>query len=99
MNVGQIGNHKTIISKDNNAISVRYHNTDVVKVNKNDITLDNGGFYTATTKRRMNQASIQWELGIVVYQVNWEWYVKTKKDIYPYYNGMVINSKTGALKI
>ena len=97
MNVSEIGSHKTLISRVDDSIVVRYHNTDVVAVNGNIVTLNNGGYETSTTKRRMNQASNQWGLGISVYQCSWVWYVKTKKDIYVYKNGMQINIKTGSI--
>ena len=91
MNVREIGSHKTLISKIDNSIVVRYHNTEVVSLTDNIVTLNNGGYFTNTTKIRMNQASIQWNLGIVVYQTDFCWYVKTSKDIYPFENGMSIN--------
>ena len=97
MNVSEIGSHKTLINRVDDSIVVRYHNTDVISLNGNIVTLNNGGYETPTTKRRMNQASIQWNLGIVVYQCNYVWYVKTKKDIYQFNNGMRINTRTGSL--
>ena len=99
MNVREIGSHKTMISRVDDSIVVRYHNTDVISLTGNIVTLNNGGYETVTTKRRMNQASIQWNLGIVVYQVDYCWYVKTSRDIYPYSNGMKIDCKSGKLVI
>ena len=100
-----IGAHKPTIATDNNVLMVTYHNTIVVKVIDNRyIVLNNGGFYTNTSKRRMNQASLQYNLNYAVYQCNFLWYVSTsvidkdgnKQDnILEYYNGMVIDSKTG----
>ena len=91
-----IGTHKTtqrVVNEDNDRIlSVVYHNTEVVKViNDNQVVLNNGGYYTATTKRRMNQASMQYNLGFSVYQSEFCWYVRKGDTIQPYKNGMIIN--------
>ena len=54
---------------------VRYHNTDVVQFDSLYITLNTGGWKTATTKLRMNQASNQFNLGFSVYQKDFQWFV------------------------
>ena len=55
---------------------VTYHKTDVVTVNQDgSITLDTGGWFTQTTKNRMNQASNQYGLCFRVYQAMGVWYV------------------------
>lgn len=56
-------------------ITVVYHNTRVVDVTPEHITLDTGGWKTATTKLRMNQASAQFNLGYSVYQQKGQWFV------------------------
>ena len=56
-------------------LTVTYHSTNVVQVVGNKITLDTGGWKTATTKTRMNQASNQYGLGFKVRQVDGEWFV------------------------
>ena len=87
-----IGTHKTTQQVKDNTLSVVYHNTEVVKViNNEQVILNNGGFYTATTKRRMNQASLQYNLGFSVYQSDFTWYVRIGNDIEEYYNGIVID--------
>ena len=78
-----IGNHKTSIINNNSITSVCYHNTEVVKITDNKIILNSGGWLTATTKRRMNQASLTYGLGFSVYQVNYSWYVDYKGDKTP----------------
>jgi hypothetical protein len=55
---------------------VRYHDTDIVRVSENYIELNTGGWFTSTTKRRMNQVSSEYKLGFYVYQLNGTWYVK-----------------------
>jgi hypothetical protein len=94
--INQVGTHKTSVLVKNNALSVVYHSTEVVKViNNRYVILDNGGYYTNTSKKRMNQASMQYNLGFNVYQCNYIWYVGIKDNILEYKNNMVIDTKTG----
>ena len=93
--INQVGSHKTSVLVKNNALSVVYHSTEVVKVIDNRyVILDNGGYYTNTSKRRMNQASMQYNLGFNVYQCNYIWYVGIKDNILEYKNNMIIDTKT-----
>lgn len=57
-------------------LTVSYHDTNVVTVYPNGrIVLDTGGWFTVTTKTRMNQASNQFGLGFHVYQEDFQWFV------------------------
>lgn len=56
-------------------LSVVYHQTEVVRVENGTITLNHGGWLTATTKTRMNQAANQYGLPFMVYQRNGSWFV------------------------
>ena len=57
--------------------TVRLHRTDIVKVSPNgDIVLNSGGWQTVTTKARINQVASEWELGFVVYQDNFQWWIQ-----------------------
>lgn len=68
--------HTTVTRKGNGELRVTYHNTDVVTVHANgNVTLDTGGWRTATTKTRMNQASNQFGLGFQVHQDEFAWFV------------------------
>ena len=97
--MNRIGSHKTSISTDvlqdaEKRLLVTYHNTIVVKViNDRYVILNTGGYYTDTTKRRMNQASLQYSLGYNVYQCDFVWYVRCGDDIQPYYDGITIDTK------
>jgi len=71
-----IGHHATSIHTDNDMIIVTYHNTEVVKFNSSTIILNTGGYYTYTTKTRMNQASNQYNLGYRVFQKNFDWFIQ-----------------------
>lgn len=52
-----------------------YHKTPVVKFSDRTIVLNTGGYKTQTTKRRMNQAAHQFDLGFEVIQRKGDWLV------------------------
>ena len=63
-----------------NVRTVRYHSTDVVvaSYDRNDnlrIILNTNGWFTATTKTRMNQTFSQWEIPIRIFQKDFQWYI------------------------
>jgi hypothetical protein len=87
----EVGSHKTSVIMDNdNVLMVTYHNTIVVKVSDDEIVLNSGGWQTSTTKRRMNQASLQYNLGFSVYQSDFCWYVSYNGDIIPFKDNMIL---------
>ena len=61
-----------------------YHSTEVVLATKEKIVLNTGGWTTATTKARMNQASNQFGLGYKVYQKDLAWFVIYKGETRPF---------------
>lgn len=63
---------------------VTYHNTDVVEWDSQHVTLKTGGWQTATTKARMNQAANHYGLRFAVYQKAYSWYVTTKAGDFPF---------------
>jgi len=72
----KVGSHKTtIFTDDSGFINVVYHSTPVVKFNDQKIILDTGGWYSNTTKLRMNQASNQFNLGYRVFQKKGKWFI------------------------
>jgi hypothetical protein len=69
-----------------------YHSTAVVTVFADKtIRLDSGGWMTATTKRAMNQASNQDELGFQVFQKAGKWFVRWQGRDLPFTDGLVLN--------
>jgi hypothetical protein len=70
-----LGTHATTVKGSGNLLRVTYHSTDVVTADSNRIVLDTGGYFTNTTKTRMNQASNQFGLGFTVQQKKGEWLV------------------------
>jgi hypothetical protein len=73
----KIGNTATTVSQGPDGLRVTYHSTDVVTVSKTGkITLNTGGWFTNTTKTRMNQAAHVFGLGYRVYQNKHKWFVR-----------------------
>lgn len=81
-----VGQRATTVARGTDgALRVTYHSTDVVTVHKNgSITLNTGGWRTATTKLRMNQASNQYGLGFQVWQKDFSWFVEWKGKSLPF---------------
>jgi hypothetical protein len=52
------------------------HDTAVVSFDAETVILDSGGWHTATTKRKMNEASVEYNLGFRVYQKENQWYLR-----------------------
>lgn len=80
----RIGKGNTTVKKDGDNLTVKFHDTDVVKATLNKITLDTGGWFTNTTKTRMNQASNEYSLGFNVFQKNKKWFVSFKGETIPF---------------
>ena len=80
----------TAIYSDNGTIKVILYSTKIVEWNHNrdSIILNNGGWMTVTTKRRMNQVAEQFDLEFTVYQKDFEWYVVLNGQTLLFGNGM-----------
>lgn len=70
-----------------------YHNTCIVRSEGSRVTLNSGGWRTATTRRAMNQASNEYHLGFGVYQKNHEWLVDFNGKTVPFYDGIVLDGR------
>lgn len=67
----------TVRRSDDGSVHCTYHQTTVVTLRADGVVvLRTGGWRTATTKARMNQASRAWRLGFGVYQKAGEWFVE-----------------------
>lgn len=82
----RIGSHATNVLRDGTGrIIVRYHSTDVVTVEPDKrIVLNTGGWMTATTKLRMNQAANSLSLGYSVFQQARKWFVSWRGNVLPF---------------
>lgn len=71
----------TSVSVTLNGVEGRYHNTVVAVSNGRTVTLNSGGYMTATTKLRMNQFSNQFCYGkFKVVQSKYCWVVEVRKE-------------------
>lgn len=66
----------TSVRTENGATIIRYHNTDIVSFTSDTVTLNSGGWRTATTKRRMNEVAETFGLGFQVWQHSGDWFVR-----------------------
>ena len=96
-----LGTHKTSLFTETNPLSnliqtkVCFHSTLIVVFDSEKITLDNGGWYTPTTKKRMNQASSDFSLGFKVYQKNYEWYCEYQGKIHSFTQNKLVLDRVG----
>jgi hypothetical protein len=86
----KLSTYKTVIGMTPaGANFVKYHDTKIVQWSGIGIVVDSGGWKTVTTKRKMNQAAIQFGLGFGVYQDKHEWFViMPDGTIEPFFDGM-----------
>lgn len=73
----KLGKGNTTVRYEDGDTIVRFHLTDILRFDDARIVLNTGGWYTATTKTRLNQAANQFGLGYHVRQVKGLWYVVT----------------------
>lgn len=77
-----IAHNTRLFDRDNEAVGLRLHYTEVVTFHKDDsITLNSGGWRTITTKDRMNYA-------VSVWQKDWKWFVEWHGRQYDFADGM-----------
>ena len=77
----------TDVFNDGSDTVVKLYQTEVVRWNSKRIVLNNGGYVTATTKRRMNQTSNEFNLEYSVYSKSGEMLVD--------YNGKTVAFEFG----
>lgn len=78
----------TVVTDVQGMTNVTYYETIVVSFNHERIILNNGGYYTVSTKCRMNQTANQFRLGYEVYQRRGLWYVTYNRETLDFVNGM-----------
>lgn len=74
----ELSGYKTKVSHDLGLTEVKYHNTKIVTFGASLIILNFGGWDSVTTRRKMNQASKQFNLGYSVYRDKGQTYVEYK---------------------
>jgi hypothetical protein len=71
-----LGKRKATTCRDQYGYTViRYYDTDIVEFNGTEVFLHTGGFNTASTVRRMNQASKEFGLDFTVRRIDGRLYV------------------------
>lgn len=78
--LGSITKDNTTIRTEDDWTIIRYHNTDIVKFNNAYIVLDTGGWFTVTTKSRMNQIAREFQLDFSVYSEDGGWVCNFNPD-------------------
>lgn len=63
---------------------VIFHQTPVVTFNADRIQLNTGGWWTSSTKSRMNQASQEFGLGFRVFQKQGNWFADFEGAVLPF---------------
>jgi len=72
----RLSTYKTeIVGMADGSTAIYYRNTCIVQFTPKSVRLYSGGWQTVTTKRKMNQASHQFDLGYGVFQRNYVWFV------------------------
>ena len=75
-----IANNTEVQVKDNLEEGfVKYHQTKIVEWNKNSIILKTDGHFTQTTKKKMNLASEEFNLGFRIEQRDFSWFILDRK--------------------
>ena len=81
----QLPTYKTKVNENEKGqIEIIYHQTAVVIYDFEQIILNTGGWWTRSTKTRMNQASEALGLGFRVFQKKGDWFVDYKGNIQPF---------------
>lgn len=78
----------TRVEQEDGMTKIYYHETPVVSFNADKIVLDNGGWRTVTTKRRINEVSREFGLDFDVSQRQFGWFVTYKGKEIPFENNM-----------
>lgn len=77
------------IKLDGGKILITYHGNGIALINpcNMEVRISNAGWYTPTTKKRINQVLSALKTGVSVYQKNYIWYYKFDGFEVEYYNG------------
>ena len=96
--VNKLSRNNTSVWSEDGDTFVRLHRTVVVTFSPSFVRLNTGGWYTVTTKTRMNQASNQFGLAYHVYQKGYDWFVTLPSgEVIPFKDGVEFDRVTGKL--
>jgi hypothetical protein len=90
-----LSGYKTrVLADEDNVTRVFFHETPVVSFNERSIALNTGGWWTRTTKARMNQASQEFGLGFHVLQKQNKWFVAYQDETHPIVSDELVLRRT-----
>jgi hypothetical protein len=90
-----LSGYKTrVLADEDNVTRVFFHETPVVSFNERSIALNTGGWWTRTTKARMNQASQEFGLGFRVLQKQNKWLVEYQGETHPIVSDELVLRRT-----
>ena len=69
-------------------LDIFYHDTAIASIwGYGKLKIDNGGWWSKTTKKRINAVLSAFGLPYSIYQANWQWYLSDREGItYPFKN-------------
>lgn len=88
----------TRIAEGPRYVTVRYHKTDIITIDKESrtVTLNSGGYHTVTTKRRMNEVMRDFMIPAYVRQHEYNWFVSVRGDAIVHYPRMGHNREVSS---
>ena len=85
-----IPTYETFVQYDNavKALRIYYHDTAIASIyDDGKVRIDNGGWWSKITKKRINAILSALGLPYGIYQANWQWYLSDREGItYPFKN-------------
>ena len=104
----KVSRYETRITQDETGLAVVYHQTCIVRYYTGEplaigmayrlptVVLRTGGYKTVTTKRKMNQAAIEFNLPFQVWQHKHQWWVRTDAGEFPFNEDIIaFDARTG----
>jgi hypothetical protein len=87
----KLGNNTIVHKIDEGTVAIKYHNTNILKINQeNVVTISTGGWETTTTKDRLNQ--FLGCRGFGIFQKKGIWYIRGNDETVEYEDGMRITA-------
>ncbi len=87
----KLSSYRTAWHENGTRGGVIYINTEIVRWDGNQVTLNSGGWTSVTTKRKMNQAAKQFAKRYEVFQSDYVWYVRDREgNVQKFYDGITI---------
>lgn len=74
--MNKLSTYCTTIGQADNRTVITYHSTAIVEFDADTITLRTGGWDTVTTRRKMNQAAVQFGLRYAVFRDKGESFIR-----------------------